>query len=325
MRSLPLPIYTLILLIFLYPWFLKGFYLGNVGELNKSVSLLALAMAFGTPIYAMYLSIRLRQTPAADDTERSHRHFVLLGVIVPSLFTLIGVILYMLGMGMMTELFVYYTFWAIAAFIFLKSDTRDLSAVKTVPASLRVAHGISSLILVVFIAAHLTNHLAANWGGTTHIQVMETLRLYYREPLVEVLLIGTFLFQIVSGLILLSKHADKASDGYRTIQLATGLLVMVFFTSHITAVIGLGRSFASVDTNWDWLVYAPGLLKDPWNVRLVVHYGLGVFALLVHLLLGLRVVMTAHKGEKLANRMFWVCMITPFIITFFIMKPLVTA
>lgn len=318
-------ILILILLISLYPWFLRAFYLGNISQLTHWLSWPALVLAFATPLYSLYLSIHLRSKPPLDDTERSQRNFVLLGVIVPPLFTFLGVILYMLGFGMNAELAMYYSFWAIAAITFLKSDTHVLSPSKQVPSWLRVAHGISSVFLLIFISVHLFNHLSANFGGEMHIQVMEKLRQYYRNPIVEVTLIAMFVFQLVSGLILLSKHSGNCSDGYRTTQLATGLLVMFFLVSHITAAIGLGRYFMSADTNWNWLVYAPGLLKDPWNVRLVVHYSLGVLALLLHLLLGLRVILIAHMGYKRANQLFWVVTPVPLFIVCFIMRPLLLA
>ncbi|EGR2744631.1 hypothetical protein MYC06_005009 [Vibrio parahaemolyticus] len=323
MRTLPISIYTFVILILLYPWFLKAFYLGNIGEIGRWLSLIAMAMAFATPLYSLYLSIQLRKEKAATSAIASQRHFVLLGAIVPSLFTLIGVVLYMFGMGSTAELVVYYSFWIIAAIYFLKLKALGEPDSKPASEALRVSHGISSLILIIFITAHLINHLSANWGGSTHIELMEVLRNYYRAPLVEIALIAIFAFQVISGLILLSRHLNHPSDAYRTTQLATGLLVMVFLLSHVTAVIGLGRSFLETDTNWEWLTYAPGLLMDPFNVRLIVHYGLGVLALLIHILLGLRVVIASHKGEAIANKVFWLAVAIPFVIVYFIMRPLI--
>ncbi|EJE8515947.1 hypothetical protein [Vibrio parahaemolyticus] len=325
MRTLPISIYTFVILILLYPWFLKAFYLGNIGEIGRWLSLMAMAMAFATPLYSLYLSIQLRKEKAITRTVASQRHFVLLGAIVPSLFTLIGVVLYMLGMGSTSELVVYYSFWIIAAIAFLKFKAFGEPNSKLASPMLRISHGISSLILITFIGAHLVNHLSANWGGDTHIELMEALRNYYRAPFVEVTLLAIFAFQVISGLILLSRHLNHASDGYRTTQLATGLLIMVFLLSHVTAVIGLGRSFLSIDTNWEWLTFAPGLLLDPFNVRLIVHYGLGVLALLIHILLGLRVVIASHKGEALANKVFWLAVMIPFILVYFVMRPLILA
>lgn len=324
MRTLPAPIYKLLLLIVLYPWFLKLFYLGNIGEVNKWLSSIAIILAFFTPIYSLYVSIKLGSTHA-NNVEKSQRIFALMGSIVPSLFTLIGVILYMLGMGMTAELVVYYVFWALAALVLLKPTACNLSAVKLDQNKLRFAHGISSLLLLLFIAAHLFNHLSANWGGETHIQIMEILRVFYRSSFIEPILFAALIFQVTTGLMLISKHVGGEIDGYRTTQLSTGLLLVVFLASHVTAVLALGRGFLGIDTNWDWLVAAPGLLEDPWNVRLVVHYALGVFALLVHVLLGVRVVISAHQGTALANKVFWGLVSIPFVMMFFVMRPLLLA
>ena len=43
---------------------------------------------------------------------------------------------------------------------------------------------------------------------------------------------------------------------------------------------------------------AYGLVRDPWNIRLVPHYWLGVFFVLAHLAAGARTVMMAHGVSK---------------------------
>ena len=41
-----------------------------------------------------------------------------------------------------------------------------------------------------------------------------------------------------------------------------------------------------------------GLVKDPWNIRLLPHYWLAVFFVLAHLAAGARVVIMAHGVSK---------------------------
>src|SRR5262249_48270247 len=54
-----------------------------------------------------------------------------------------------------------------------------------------------------------------------------------------------------------------------------------------------------IDTGWSFATGAPtGLVKDPWNIRLVPHYWLGVFFVLTHLAAGTRVVIMAHGVSK---------------------------
>ena len=57
----------------------------------------------------------------------------------------------------------------------------------------------------------------------------------------------------------------------------------------------------------DWAVAtgAPsGLVKDAWNIRLVPHYGLGVFFVLSHLFAGARVIILSHGvARRYADRL----------------------
>jgi hypothetical protein len=59
------------------------------------------------------------------------------------------------------------------------------------------------------------------------------------------------------------------------------------------------RTYLGIDTGWSFATGAPtGLVKDPWNIRLVPHYWLGVFFVLAHLAAGARVVIMAHGVSK---------------------------
>ena len=50
-----------------------------------------------------------------------------------------------------------------------------------------------------------------------------------------------------------------------------------------------------------------GLLPDPWNVRLIPHYSLGVWFVICHMGLGLRGVLLAHRvSPSVADRAAWV-------------------
>jgi hypothetical protein len=59
------------------------------------------------------------------------------------------------------------------------------------------------------------------------------------------------------------------------------------------------RTYLGIDTGWSFATGAPaGLVKDPWNIRLVPHYWLGVFFVLAHLTAGARAVIMAHGVSK---------------------------
>ena len=59
------------------------------------------------------------------------------------------------------------------------------------------------------------------------------------------------------------------------------------------------RTYLRIDLDRGFATGAPrGLIKDAWNIRLVPHYGLGVFFVLAHLFSGLRVVILTHGVRK---------------------------
>ena len=81
---------------------------------------------------------------------------------------------------------------------------------------------------------------------------------------------------------------------------ASGACMMLFFTSHISAVLR-ARYLQGIDTNWTWLA-ADNLLTDSWSV--VPYYFLAVVALAVYGGCGLRWVLAEHGQNRVADRAF---------------------
>jgi hypothetical protein len=75
----------------------------------------------------------------------------------------------------------------------------------------------------------------------------------------------------------------------------------------MNSVFVYARIYLGIPTDWNFAIGGPaGLLHDPWNIRLLPHYGLGVFFILAHMLSGLRVVALAHGLERRsADRLWW--------------------
>lgn len=173
------------------------------------------------------------------------------------------------------------------------------------PANLALAHGISAAVITTFAVFHLANHLTGILGGEVHMAVMRHIRVVYRQPVVETVLVSCVLFQVGTGLILLSKRTRRPASGWiEVLQNASGAYLILFFASHISAVMRT-RYIHHIDTNWTWLT-ADNLLTDSWSVRLVPYYFLGVVALAVHSACGLRWVLSEHGKLRLANRAFFV-------------------
>jgi hypothetical protein len=58
---------------------------------------------------------------------------------------------------------------------------------------------------------HLGNHLTALWSLELHSRILHLLRQWYRNGLVEPLLVSLMLFQIGSGLVLLGRRLAAPS------------------------------------------------------------------------------------------------------------------
>jgi len=177
------------------------------------------------------------------------------------------------------------------------------------PIELKVAHGISALLIVlIFLAWHLLNHASAVLTLELNQAMMNALRKWYRSGLIQPVLVTLMLFQVVSSVILLWRATAAQGDLYRTLQTSTGAFLTAFIVSHLNAVFILGRTVTKLDTNFRWASGAPaGLLPDAWNVRLIPHYSLGVWFVITHMGLGLRGVLLAHRvSAAAANRVAWV-------------------
>jgi hypothetical protein len=235
------------------------------------------------------------------------RRLAHLAFAAPPLFTVAGVLFFLLGIPNGE-----YAIWAVAwagalAYAACASpQTRSASARRT--GWIRVAHGLSAAIIVAtFLLWHLANHVLAVRSLDQHKAVMDVLRVWYRSDLVQPILVALFAWQLVSGLHLLWAKLPSAGDIYSSIQTATAAYLAVYIPSHLVAVFILGRWFLAVDTTFAWASGAPtGLLLDPWNVRLIPHYSLAVLFLIGHLAVGLRTVLLGHGVRPIsADRATW--------------------
>ena len=171
----------------------------------------------------------------------------------------------------------------------------------------RVAHGISAVILCFYVLFHLANHLVGLIGPAEHGAFMDIGRTVYRAAFIEPVLVLALLFQIASGLYLAWQWSAAKHDFFRTFQIASGVYLSVFILGHMNSVFIYARTYLGIPTDWNFAIGAPtGLIHDPWNIRLLPHYALGVFFVLAHLIAGLRVVLNAHGvSRRIANRI-WI-------------------
>ena len=141
-------------------------------------------------------------------------------------------------------------------------------------------HFISGLTITVFVGLHLFNHTLSIFGFDTHIEIMNTLRLFYRNIFIETVLLIAVLVQIISGLKLFKTNRKIATTQFEKLHIWTGLYLATFFIIHLTAVLS-GRLFLHLDTNFYFGV--AGLNSFPYNLFFIPYYGLAILSFFGHI------------------------------------------
>jgi len=148
----------------------------------------------------------------------------------------------------------------------------------------RALHGGAAVLVATFAAAHVLNHLASLHSLAAHARVMAALRVVYRHPVAEVLLVAAVVVQLVSGVRLAWRARLTPATAVRDVQLLSGATLAAFLVSHATAVFVLARGVLHVDPSFSWAMGGPrGLLAPGALVHLLPYYGLGVLALFAHI------------------------------------------
>ena len=226
------------------------------------------------------------------------RAVALVAVAAPPLYSWLGGLLDFQSVLPVRGSGVWFPMWAALAVIAAGDHARTIAPARSRPGRLAFAHGGSGAVIAVFGLAHVANHLSGVWGGERHIAVMAALRTIYRRPAVEAMLLAAVAFQVLTGLWLLRRHAERDGSWWDTAQVSSGAYLAGFFLSHLTAALR-ARWLRGVDTNWLWLT-ADSMLTDPWSARLAPYYALSVVALGVHAGLGLRYVLRARGWSPAA-------------------------
>ncbi len=139
-------------------------------------------------------------------------------------------------------------------------------------------HRISALIISSFVLIHLINHLYILGGVQQHIEFMDTLRLVYRNVLVESVLLLCILVQVCSGLYFVWQRRGLRSGFLEKAQAISGLYLAYFFLNHVGAVL-YGRFVAELDTNIYYGI--AGFHTEPFQYYFIPYYFLAVVALFV--------------------------------------------
>lgn len=139
----------------------------------------------------------------------------------------------------------------------------------------KILHRVSGICICVFVGIHLANHLWSVFGAIEHIEMMNKLRVYYRNPVVEMFLLTSIVIQMVSGIKLYITNRTKAKAGFEKIQLWTGLYLLLFLIIHVAAVFG-ARLLFHLDTNFYFGV--AGINTFPLNLFFIPYYAMAVIS-----------------------------------------------
>lgn len=163
-------------------------------------------------------------------------------------------------------------------------------------------HYFSGLFMSLFVGTHLFNHLLGLWGPELHIQVMELLRMGYRFPPVEILLLSAVLVQIFSGFKLVQERGFRQGTLFGKLHVYSGLFLALFLFMHTTATVG-GRFAFGIDTNFYYAAMVVNLF--PFAYLYIPYYLLGVLAFFVHVACIHRIKMQTVRGVPAAAWHVW--------------------
>lgn len=145
---------------------------------------------------------------------------------------------------------------------------------------MRRVHYISGLTITIFVGMHLFNHCFSIVGANKHIEIMTTLRHFYRNIFVETLLLLAVAVQIYSGFKLFRTKGKTTKILFEKLHIWAGLYLAIFFVIHLSAVLA-GRLVLNLDTNFYFGV--AGLNSFPLNLFFIPYYFLAVVSFFGHI------------------------------------------
>ena len=145
---------------------------------------------------------------------------------------------------------------------------------------LRTLHRTSAVVLSIYVLLHIGNHLTSLYSVKLHITVMDAMRLVYRQPVVEAILLVCASFQIGSGLWLALRNRKHRIGAVAWLQATSGMYVAFFLLVHVTAVLS-GRWVLQLDTNFFFA--AAGLHVQPYQWFFAPYYFMAVVAVFAHI------------------------------------------
>ncbi|AMN43994.1 hypothetical protein RHPLAN_55780 [Rhodoplanes sp. Z2-YC6860] len=299
-----------------YPFLLQAFHAavspsgGSLSGVRIAGAAILLALAFAAPLSGLVSAVWWTAATQPSQSDLRARRLAYAAIAVPPLFVFVGVLrgyaVNLLGLPV-SDIVVWIAIWLLAgAAVWSGGDQPALERTTRTTGTLRVAHGVSAVLITFYVLFHLSNHLSGLIGPETHAAIMKAGRAVYRAPLSETVLVLALLFQAASGVRLAWHWSSLRTDAYRIFQIGSGAYLAAFLLAHLNSGLIAARHVYKIETDWAWAAGMPdGLIHGAWNIRLLPHYALGVFFILAHLASGLRGVMIAHGTEVTTANRVW--------------------
>lgn len=163
---------------------------------------------------------------------------------------------------------------------------------------IRITHRVSAILLTVFLAAHLLNHVLALRGVAAHLAFMDAARLVYRAPVLEAVLLAAALVQIVTGVEQVRAGRGTRRGFWQRTQAASGLYLAFFLANHTFWVL-VARFGYGLDSNF--YLAAAFLTIWPLPFLFAPYYALGVFALFAHLACAVHFRIEGRTGDRVGQ------------------------
>ena len=152
---------------------------------------------------------------------------------------------------------------------------------------MKTLHRITAILLLLFILAHIGNHVAAAFGPKTYNSYLATVRIVYRNPIIEPLLITLVGIQMISGfnLIIKSFQRDAKRSLLSWLEFFSAIVFVLFIVIHLSAI-AVTRFYFEIQTDFYWVaeMFRAGALQP----YIIGFHFLGIMAVTVHSGIGIK-------------------------------------
>jgi hypothetical protein len=252
---------------------------------------------------------------------RKHPQIILeaiLGAMAPPFFTFSGAALGLIHLGKYQMQLWYLVLAGLALSGFLPASQAQAAT----GAGLRRLHRISAILVGAFGLAHAVNHLFALQSLNAHVAVQDALRVVYRQPVVEALIVAAALVQIATGAVVVSRARHQRSTPLRNAHILAGCFLAMFFLSHLTGVT-MGRFVQKADTTFAWATGGPGgLLAGPRSGIFFPYYSLSILAIFIHTAGGVRASLAGALGKAAALKLCYALVALGIAVTLAVLLPM---